>query len=305
MKLDKKGARWKKVKALILKHRKFTTIFLISLGILGTVIPGMLIDNTRCTRLEIFYYMSQIVTMIFVISSAIVAAWQYYVTSSAELSKIEMEQVQRAIDLSEFYKEKILKPYLAVYYVYQESGILEILQTIDVNRMKNFDTFELDMLLSSEKVEKIREIQYNEKFVKAVLEANDVYGLNLHIRQRIVEVEDGDDIIQIEMHSLLNSFLSGIVSNMLNDLEYFSMHFTHETADETVVFQSLHQTYITIVSQLYFSIAKMNKPTEGKYYTNIIELFEKWYQRSEQQKQTTLKNVRHKTSKGTTINKNN
>lgn len=224
-------------------------------------------------------------------------------TSSAELSKIEMEQVQRAIDLSEFYKEKILNPYLAVYYVYQKSGILEILQTIEISKMKNFDKFELELLLSKEQIEKIKKIQYDENFVKAVIEANDVYGLNLHIKQRTIEIDAQKNVVQIEIQSLLTSFLSGFVSNILNDLEFFAMHFTHETADETVVFQSLHQTYITIVSQLYFSIAKMNIPTEGKYYTNIIELFAKWYERSEEQKRNTLQNVRHETSKGTTIKK--
>ncbi len=303
MQSHNKGTRWNKFKTLILRHRKLTTIFLILLGVLGTIIPGKLLNQNSASRLEIVYYLSQIVSMIFVISSAIVAAWQYYVTSSAELSKIEMEQVQRAIDLSEFYKEKILNPYLAVYYVYQKSGILEILQTIEISKMKNFDKFELELLLSKEQIEKIKKIQYDENFVKAVIEANDVYGLNLHIKQRTIEIDAQKNVVQIEIQSLLTSFLSGFVSNILNDLEFFAMHFTHETADETVVFQSLHQTYITIVSQLYFSIAKKNIPTEGKYYTNIIELFAKWYERSEEQKRNTLQNVRHETSKGTTIKK--
>ena len=303
MQSHNKGTRWNKFKTLILRHRKLTTIFLILLGVLGTIIPGKLLNQNSASRLEIVYYLSQIVSMIFVISSAIVAAWQYYVTSSAELSKIEMEQVQRAIDLSEFYKEKILNPYLAVYYVYQKSGILEILQTKEISKMKNFDKFELELLLSKEQIEKIKKIQYDENFVKAVIEANDVYGLNLHIKQRTIEIDAQKNVVQIEIQSLLTSFLSGFVSNILNDLEFFAMHFTHETADETVVFQSLHQTYITIVSQLYFSIAKMNIPTEGKYYTNIIELFAKWYERSEEQKRNTLQNVRHETSKGTTIKK--
>ena len=244
MQSHNKGTRWNKFKTLILRHRKLTTFFLILLGVLGTIIPGKLLNQNSASRLEIVYYLSQIVSMIFVISSAIVAAWQYYVTSSAELSKIEMEQVQRAIDLSEFYKEKILNPYLAVYYVYQKSGILEILQTIEISKMKNFDKFELELLLSKEQIEKIKKIQYDENFVKAVIEANDVYGLNLHIKQRTIEIDAQKNVVQIEIQSLLTSFLSGFVSNILNDLEFFAMHFTHETADETVVFQSLHHPYV-------------------------------------------------------------
>ena len=195
---------------------------------------------------------------------------------------------------------------MVVRYVYEKSGILEILRGIKKEDMKAFDSFEMTALLSEKRIAELKALQYQEEFVKAVLEANIIYGLDLHILQRNISVlKDGqeDVVLQIEMTSLMHSFLSGVVTNMLNDLEFFAMHFTHKTADETVVFQSLHQTYIEIVGDLYYNIARCNQPTEGKYYTNVIELYEKWFERSEKQKQDTLQNVRHKTSKGTTIEK--
>ena len=67
-----------------------------------------------------------------------------------------------------------------------------------------------------------------------------------------------------------------IVSNALNDLEFFSMNFISGVADDSIVFPLLHQTYLTLVQLLYYYIAIQNKNEKDKFYTNVIELFEKW-----------------------------
>ena len=80
----------------------------------------------------------------------------------------------------------------------------------------------------------------------------------------------------------LRSCVMDICSDILNSLEYFAMNFNTGVADETVVYESLNQTYILVVKYLYRTIAKLNKraaPT--KYYTNVIDLFKKWSARFE------------------------
>lgn len=224
----------------------------------------------------------------------------------ASVQKMKGCQNKKAIDLSAFYKDKILKPFQAIYYVYLNSGVLEILDKMKQDDMTVFDTVEMEQLLGKSNINKLKKIQYSEKFCKSVLEANNIYNLNLHIQQRKTEDTTTKNLkIEINVDSLLASFMSGIVINMLNDLEFFAMHFTHNSADESVVFQSLHQTYIQIVKNLYYNISKTNIAYEGKYYTNIIELYEIWYERSEGQKKQARNSPRHNTSKGTTINKNN
>ena len=69
-----------------------------------------------------------------------------------------------------------------------------------------------------------------------------------------------------------SAFMNSIVTNMLNDMEYFAMHFSHETADDTVVYQSLHQTYLEIVHTVYYCIANVNKQGQSQYYTNLTVL---------------------------------
>lgn len=66
------------------------------------------------------------------------------------------------------------------------------------------------------------------------------------------------------------------IEQLLNVLEYFSMYLVTGVADESVVYQSLHQTFFRIVRMLYSWIAGMNKNPKDKYYTNIIALYKTW-----------------------------
>lgn len=291
-----------KIKRFVLSKRILFTLLLVFIGITGIFMPRFFINSGSNSTLEIIYYSSQIVSAIFVLVSVILAAWQYYLASSAELQNLQISQVQRAIDLSEFYKENVLKYYNAVYYVYRSVGVIEILDKIDQDKMKNFDVTEMHKLISSTDISNLKEMQYSDKFAVAVMEADSVFNLKLHFRSRKVKLKDEEgEYLEVERISLMSSFIMGIVNNMLNDLEFFAMHFTHKTADETVVFQSLHQTYIDIVKNMYYNIANANEPIDGKYYTNIIELYHIWYKRSEELN----KNGVHKTSIGTVIEKRN
>jgi hypothetical protein len=63
---------------------------------------------------------------------------------------------------------------------------------------------------------------------------------------------------------------------LLNRLEYFSMYFNTNTADHDTVYQSLHQSYFSIVIWMYFDISSRNKAPKDHYFTNIITLFNTW-----------------------------
>lgn len=91
----------------ILNNRKVFSIALVLIGVLGTFIPPLCIAREK--SVENIYYFSQIVSAIFVISGVVIAGWQYYLTSRAELSKLQLDKVQKSIDLARFYKDNILK----------------------------------------------------------------------------------------------------------------------------------------------------------------------------------------------------
>ena len=88
-----------------------------------------------------------------------------------------------------------------------------------------------------------------------------------------------NDISQIFMSPRLKvgEKFEDVLYDVLNKLEWISMHFTNDIADEEVVYQSLHQVYLRIVKLLYPKISMMNKDgAKDKYYCNIIRLYANW-----------------------------
>lgn len=97
------------------------------------------------------------------------------------------------------------------------------------------------------------------------------YGNLLHKRDE----EDGD---QLKGVFLQTEFFERM-SDYLNDIEWFSMSCRYGIADEELLYQSLHQSFLSSVWQLYFYICIKNTTNENKYYTNVIWLFQKWQER--------------------------
>lgn len=79
------------------------------------------------------------------------------------------------------------------------------------------------------------------------------------------------ELLQIEFVSKALSFL--------NDLEWFSMSCRYGISDEEILYQSLHQTFLSSVWLLYFYICDENLTNENKLFTNIIWLFKEWQAR--------------------------
>ncbi len=94
-----------------LKSRKFLTGLIIFFAILFELISALIFYSLNGyginSYIETLYYTTQIISSIFVISGVVIAVWQYYLTSKSTKTEIEIQQVQRAIDLSEYYKDNI------------------------------------------------------------------------------------------------------------------------------------------------------------------------------------------------------
>ncbi len=229
--------------------------------------------------LEILYYISQIISSFFVSGGVLIAVWQYYLSCKNAETDLQIVQVQRAIDLSEYYKDNILSYLPAINYVFEESGAKKILDNIHPKDMKRFDEAELNTLFTKNQIESLQKIQQSPAFVKAILEANEIYDLNLNIRASKEEhMISGkkETLIKIDTKSVSVAFMSNLINLVLNNMEFFALHFKHKTADESVIYQSLHQTYIRYLPYLYYYIAKANSDPSEKLYTNVIWLYGEW-----------------------------
>lgn len=296
-KTKEKGKLKKYLVGYLLKNRWMITFVIIAVAIVFAYVLFRYGVN-----LEVLYYASQIITAIFVSTGVLIAGWQYVITAKAEMSSVAINQIQKAIDLAAFYKDNILKPYKAVRYVFEQAGILQVMSHIRYSDMNNFDKYELDKLMTEKQQGKLKEIQTSEIFTESVLKANDIYDLHLHIENRsesgnVQNVKETNDF----KAQISSAFMNSIVTNMLNDMEYFAMHFSHETADDTVVYQSLHQTYLEIIHTIYYCIANVNKQGQSQYYTNSTELYKKWYIKQQEQLEAIANGSRQSQCKGNTV----
>lgn len=253
------------------KHRLIITVTIIALV---TIFPimciwcGISVERTG----RVF----QIVEGVFVIAGVVIAVWQYYISTQAIIHSNEHAKIEKAIQLAQYYKDHIIKLSKPVTYVYGNTGIAKILNSIDTDKFNDFDKKECDKIFTKEQNKALKAAISDKEFVAAVMQAVKIFSLNGILDASIEGVDEENHIIKLNTNQVAISFMDLIVTEIMNDMEYFAMNFTHKLADETVVYSSLHQTYIEIMQLLYYQISQMNDSVEEKYYTNAIELYKTW-----------------------------
>lgn len=242
----------------LLGHRKLVTTCIIVISILLMISSSLLFfkfQKEQNVYVELLYYITQIISSIFVISGVVIAIWQYYLSCMDSNRNIDVICVQKAIDLSEYYKDNILAYIAAMEYIFDNSGISEIFSKIDKSNIEHFDQKELFIYIKDEDRDKLKKIQNTVKFSEVIANANAIYNLGLN--DELIKLCRKHDCTKFEQKQI-STFLGKLITKILNNMEYFSMHFTHNVADETVVYKSLHQTYIKLVKMLYYHIAIKN-----------------------------------------------
>lgn len=225
--------------------------------------------------IQIFANIAIILTMFFTIVQLNRAVKEYKV-------KNQTEEAKESIELTKYYMDNILDDIGLIRNSYKEVGLEEIFKKINYSMISEFDIDELNDIFSvaqikeiENKLEKInmevyKKIIHNTKKTKEEIAATiqSFEDKNLHVT---------DQPINISRLNAIN--VKTAKNNVLNELEYFSMKFNVNIADEELVYQSLHQTYLSVVKLLYYDICNLNKKDKDKYYVNIILLYNKWSKR--------------------------
>lgn len=271
--------------------KKKPLYIILIIGITALLAMSLVINGVHSMKeifvcqnaLENSYYLMQIICAFVVIIGGMVGVRQYVLAKRAESNRYQNSRIQKAIDLSEYYKDNILCNITFIYHVYQESKILDILNNVKRSDMKDFDAHELDKNFSKNQKEEIAKIIESEKFIETIIKWSEIYSTDLISS---VYIKNGEKVIEakrVNQTKVIDYFMNHIICETLNNMEYFSMHFNYETADEKVVYQSLHRTYLDVVHMLYYDISTNNKTGEQKLFTNVIDLFNKWKAKSDMQ----------------------
>lgn len=236
--------------------------------------------------------MIQIITNIFVIIGGFIAIRQYLLSVEAnkataekdieirekEVYQREREKIVKAIELARYYKDEILPMMRNLKRIYLQIGIYDIMQSIDKNSMINFDIVEIEKVLTKPQVDQIKELSATYPMATVLPQSNIVLSTEYS--------QETDALKQLRSDQFFkDNDYAELVINVLNSLEYFSMHFVHNTADHTVVYQPLHTTFLEVIRMLYYNIASVNIKGEQKFFVNTILLFKKWNKISTEQEE--------------------
>lgn len=243
----------------------------------------------------------QVLANISIVCTLLFGAYQIYLDKKERELQNRKQERLKAIDLAGLYSKELINNISYLSSVYEKAGIQEKLQKIKPIQLKKFDRAELEELFTLQEIKEIDEAMNN---IDLKILMDEAYKHFKNRKEHIVEfitdsaihfkvkneeaVSTLDDDTFYKQNMLNDLYYNKIYRNTLNDtlntLEYFCMYFNSGVADEETIYQSLHQSFISMVQVLYFKISFRNYNGKDKYYTNIIDLYEKWINRFYQMK---------------------
>lgn len=186
-------------------------------------------------------------------------------------------KVEKAIDLANIYRDLIKDIQIIMQVLSAHTDIYEIVTNrLSENKISEFTSKEAEALYTEEDWDKL-----NNFFCGQGMNGDLLKGLYVSNTSNLSDLLSPmvmlSDFEQTNLsNTLIREYYKRKITDFLNQLEAFSMAFVQNVADDDVVYQSLHQSYIKIVKLLYFRISISNDKVTDKYYTNVIQLYNNW-----------------------------
>ena len=227
-------------------------------------------------------------------STVILMGTLIYIAKQTNIQKKDLEmrinyqKREKAIEMAKVFSELIDKTILVSEVLKNLEAINKInISDSDYNHLNYFDEDELEKLFDEDDLGKIKsEINIEniglEKYISAYAITGDsslnkfkdeiIFLINEKFLRNEKTKQEYD-----KMDIIIKREFSKTMVELLNQLEWFSMHFMSDIAEEKTVYQSLHQIYLKTIKLYYPHIAYLNrKGIKDKYYCNIIGLYVKW-----------------------------
>lgn len=220
---------------------------------------------------------SDILSLLLLITTVISVGYAY----KAYHHQRERAKKDAACALAKVYVDEILDKYSIVAEVLSKSGILSyVKETFPMDAIRDFTMREvLELAVQSkanlkELSKKMDTFDHFSILNAFVCKTNSMAERNA-LSAAYSDRADDDTMIP-KNEAYLKLRFTDTVSALLNTLEWFSMNCRYGLADEEVLYQSLHQTFLSTVWMMYYYISMNNASNVDKYYTNVIWLFTAW-----------------------------
>lgn len=193
-----------------------------------------------------------------------------------------------ACELARYYAHDIIHRHTFVSDALTQAGITEsIHNTFPLEDLKEFNYSEMECLLHRKGYTSAQSLDYLGVLDPVIIYQGLIQNANSIEERRLLteeylekyKTQSGEMKTKIKNSSMLLLTFTVEVNMLLNDLEWFSMSCRYGLADEEMLYQSLHQTFLSQVWMMYPTICMRNKANEDKLFTNIIWLFNLWANR--------------------------
>lgn len=219
--------------------------------------------------------------------SVIIATYQAYEIRKDNKQKNEIIEKENAFKMAELYANEILPLLAAISSFLKDIGHLKYADKIHNYDIKTFERQELQKYFSDkELIEIIRCLNKESNisyYVKYLSEGYKTFKFNYYAE--LIKLNDCNknpipiDVIKNISAKDLQNEVWHMMSQALNKLEYLCMYFNNNLAGNEYVYESLHQTFISYVENLYVVISYRNTDPAQKYFTEIIKLYNTWNQK--------------------------
>lgn len=249
----------------------------------------------------------QIITNIFLIVGGIIAVWQYLSSKHNETYHYNKDQIHLAIEIAEYYKENVIWYSRDLKNIVGNIGLFDVSEDIKLEDIQYFDVAEIKEVYTKKQLKKIKETRAKYNIDKYVEEQSISYRA---MTQKEAASRLNDNLV-IDSHTSESEQKTREVGNQYtelmfkisNNLEVFSMYFVHGVADESVIYQPLHMSFLEIVRLLYYDISYANRSGAMKFYINTIKLFNIWKDKSLKQEEAETDTMRSIAEEGKILQK--
>ena len=187
-----------------------------------------------------------------------------------------------ACELAKYYADDILENGTTVINILVASGYEKFITGIlSYDKMCDFTKKELETILKNSSIsytECIEKIENIEPTIIIGCRMARTYSLKERTEtlQNIAKINEESGKVEFPTKAHIRTDFMQDLTQLMNQLEWFSMNCRYGIADEELIYQSLHQTFLSMVLLMYPLICDTNKDNADKHYTNIIWLFNRW-----------------------------
>lgn len=230
----------------------------------------------------------------FATPTPVVAVLSLLVAVVAYTYQRKWNRKQKAQELAKWYAKCAIPRMRYIFTIFQEVDLISYInkftdfeQFTSAELCENLDKCNCTETLFLQKLTEITEDVLEKAYAKSG--CNDyIHKIHTNLKEALTT--------DAEMNKLV---LNKFITDFLNDLEVVSLEMICNIAEESMLYSSLHQTFLKNVKLCYFFIAIENQFDQNRYYTNIISLYTLWDIKSKKEKKVFVKLVkkRNKTKK--------